>query len=103
MNKLKEVTEKICELLRNTEFEANMCGEVGGDCNPIREAEVLMALDKMGTQADTVFAMDSDGEFLKDRWCECDYVGTGTTWHLGKPLHEQSKETIEFLHEILMR
>ena len=32
-----------------------------------------------------------------------EYVGTGVAWKLGKPLDQQSEETINFLWDLLIR
>jgi len=104
MERLKEVTEKICELLKGSELEFTMCDKLSTDFNgnlfrPIREAEILMAL-----------YFDINIFKSKTYITACDVLHTETIsrkynipWQLGKPLSEQSKETIEFLHKILVR
>jgi hypothetical protein len=116
MNKLKEVTEKICELLEGTDLHPlkpivfdPMFDDPIGSCpielekeiKPIREGELLMSFKKIEKNR-TEYAIDHNGDFLTiDKNCEIECPNCN--WQLGKPLHEQSKETIEFLHEILMR
>lgn len=83
-NKLKEVTEKIYSLLKCSELD------------PIREADVLMAL-KSGTQQD--YLIGGDCRIYESHYYEID-MGC-CEWVLGSTLSEQSEETIDFLHEIL--
>ena len=143
-DKLKAVTDKICELLKGTELDPkkikigcvvkmpddipllvlditeytvnqdmNIVTVFGNDrtykytqrsfgeqCivgSPIREAEVLMALGKVNYLA---FSINGEGEILENEIIE-GIADTGYKWVLGKPLDQQSSETIEFLHQIL--
>lgn len=95
MSKLQEVTERIWILLMDTEL-ATGCIYIESSlipCNKIREAEVLAALC---TLSDT-YRIYGNGDIV---WGYDDY---GPKWQLGKPISEQSEETINFLHEILVK
>lgn len=68
------------------------------DCRPITLEDVLIALGKTsGT-----LAVDGYGNF---RWSvdgdRFDNGGIMPSWKLGKPLDQQSQETVDFLNEIL--
>jgi hypothetical protein len=100
-NKLEEVTEKICELLKFTKDDYRICVSDAGNSDfmfstelkPIREADVLDALSRIKSHYnwaiwDYDYLENSDGD-------------SGCCWHIGWCLSEQSEETITFLHEIL--
>lgn len=111
MNKLQIVTRKICELTKDTDcdpirrvvitMELKSDDEINAirRRSPIMEAEVLVALGKFTDKREEV-ALSHLGEFLYiDKSCSADCSCSG--WILGKPLLEQSKETIEFLFNTL--
>lgn len=64
----------------------------------LREAEVLTALGN--ATCDPEFALVENGRFLIKQCYEWDRAGS--SWLLGKPLDEQTKETINFLKQILI-
>lgn len=104
MNKLKEVTEKICELLKGGELDPMRVIERAWNSDiarPIREAELLMALSN--APIEHTYAIHEEGDFLAyDKGCNGWDYDNGTCWTLGKPLSEQPQETINFLHQILI-
>jgi hypothetical protein len=101
MERLKEVTEKICELLKDSELNPTKLTSWSGYMTiPIREAEVLMALGE-SKNPNFYTAIDYSGNFIEN-YCG-EYENSPHSWTLGKPLSEQSEETIEFLHQILVR
>lgn len=100
MNKLQKVTDKICELLKGTELDQLETCEVlmgGTRFATIREAEVLMALGGL-------YTIDGGGciyEYCDNRGDNETYACLDVEWNLGKPLQDQSPETIEFLFNVL--
>lgn len=142
MSKLKEVTERICELLKGTELDPMVLkagcvieqdGDKGAVLNltinrrsqpsymcfnndiystpfhvrtdllfsiigsPIRLDEVLMALKTLLLRP----VLDGLAKLFHDNDGNKALLGLMSLWQLGKPLSDQSENTINFLHTIL--
>lgn len=110
MTTLQEVTEKICKLLEKTDlhpirpvvFDPMFDDPIGAcpielekEIKPIREAEILAVLRN--------FKHFEQEYYMTAFGIETYKMGVVALWQLGKPLSEQSKETINFLHKILVR
>ena len=67
--------------------------------SPIREAEVLAALNSI--EIDIAIMMD--GELLIYPLSDREFMLTGIRWQLGQPLSSQPTEVIEFLFNILVK
>lgn len=76
---------------------------------PITLEDVLRAMQALSNEDDNRhWVVNRHGQFMRDAIHESDpvlktYPGVVVkeTWHLGKPLHEQSSETIDFIAKIL--
>ncbi len=102
MNKLQIVIDKICELLKGTELDPMYQNSMGGWMRkPIREAEVLMALEKEAV-TEGYWCIITDGEIYNPAGFDYpDDSDDSPHWQLGRALSDQSPETIEFLFNCL--
>ncbi len=107
MSKLKELKDRIYELLSPEDFQNGFTYVDGAyvPCNSIREAQILKALDGVVNpdHQHLGFSMDTDGLIFwtEEHATELTIHG-GCEWTLGKPLDEQPEEVINFLHVILI-
>ncbi len=97
MSKLKEVTERICELLHMTALEMPHHLSIDICSKSIRLDEVLMALKTLLLRPD----LDGLAKLFHDNDGNKALLGLLSLWQLGKPLSDQSENTINFLHTIL--
>jgi len=67
---------------------------------PITLEDVLIAIDKISKPRGNNYFIDTKGSFYKTNEDLYDiFLGN---WQLGKPLHSQSQEVIDFLYELLV-
>ena len=110
MSKLKQVKEKIVKAVPEIKGGYSVC-EIHGrsgqtttgkplfgakikEGRPITLEDVLMALEDNNKWV----VIASNGNFSKDNGLSYD----GIFWEFGKPLSEQSPETIDFLYNLLV-
>lgn len=73
-------------------------------CRPIQLADILLALDKVGSKEGDKYLVSTDGTIYHEIMCsDCDEPLSFSFkgWNLTKSLEEQEEETLKFIAEII--